>query len=427
MFHSAFPSRRRQAAAPLQHATRAGSRRASIPVLAAASVLAAMLTGAAPVLAQGYPPSSVGVVVVQPRRISVASELPGRISPTRIAEVRPRVNGIVEERVFEQGSEVSAGDVLFRLDRSTYEVAVDAARATVARAEAVLADALQTERRYASLRQRNVASEAEFDATETATLQAKAALAEARAQLRAAEINLGYTEIRAPISGRTGRALTTEGALVSAQGEVLTTIQQLDVVYADMQQPVSELLRLRRALAAGEITEVAPGAAEVRLYLDDGTLYQHPGKLLFSEASVERTSGQVTLRAEVPNPEGTLLPGMYVRVWVEQAVRDAAIAIPSQALRRDASGQAQVMLVSGQGTVEMRPVTASRTSGRTVIIEEGLAADDMVIVDGFQKIGPGAPVSPVCWTDPAGGEDTPSEACARALDAPDAPQSKSTN
>jgi membrane fusion protein (multidrug efflux system) len=388
------------------------TRRVALPVL---SLLALFPVAAS---AQGYPTPSVGVVIAEPQRVEVAQELPGRISPTRVAEVRPRIGGIVERRVFTQGSTVEAGDVLYELDPLPYEVAVDAARATVARAEAGLADARQTETRLASLRSRNVASRADLDSAETAVLQANAALAEAQAQLRAAEINLGYAAVRAPIAGRTGRALTTEGALVSAQGEVMTTIQALDTVYADMQQPVSELLRLRRAMEAGEITELAPGAAEVQLYLDDGSLYPHPGKLLFAEASVDRSSGQVTLRAEVPNPEGVLLPGMYVRVRVAQAVRDAALVVPAQALRRDASGQAQLMLVQ-DGTVVPRPVTEGRANDdNTLIIEEGLAPGDIVIVDGFQKIGPGAPVTPVCWSDPAADKTTPSETCARAIDAP---------
>ncbi len=395
----------------------ARKRRVRHSALFTLSVLSAMAGGFSPAGAQDYRPPSVGVIVVEPQRVPVVSELPGRISPTRVAEVRPRVGGIVERRVFTQGSVVEVGEVLYELDRSSYEVAVDAARASVARAEAVLADARQTEDRYTSLRERNVASQAELDSAQTASLQAAAALAEARAQLRAAEISLGYTEVRAPIAGRTGRALTTEGALVSGQGEVMTTIQQLDTVYADMQQPVSELLRLRRALDAGEITEIEPGTAEVRLYLDDGSLYPHPGRLLFSEASVERTSGQVTLRAEVPNPEGTLLPGMYVRVSVEQAVRDDAIVIPGQALRRDASGQAQVMLVAQDGTVAQRPVTEGQAFGRELTVETGLSSGDMLIVDGFQKIGPGAPVTPVCWSDPAAGNAAPSEICSRAIDA----------
>ncbi|MBJ2149294.1 efflux RND transporter periplasmic adaptor subunit [Paracoccus sp. IB05] len=364
----------------------------------------------------GMPPASVGVVMVQPESIPVTSELPGRVSATQVADVRPRVGGIIETRVFEQGSLVTAGDVLFRLDSASYEIAVEAAKASVARAEAVLAEAEATERRYASLNERNITSQAEFETATATRLQAAAALAEAKAQLRAAEINLSYTEVKAPISGRIGRAQVTEGALVSAQGEVLTTIQQLDPVYADMQQPVSELLRLRQALDSGELTQVEPGAARVVLLLDDGSQYAHPGKLLFAEASVERSSGQVTLRAEFPNPDGILLPGMYVRVSVEQATEAAAFAIPGQAVQRDASGKAMVYVVTN-GAAELRTVGLGRSVGNRVTVHEGLTAGDMLIVDGFQKMGPGAPVSPVCWADPSTG-DTPPDVCAKALAAP---------
>lgn len=384
----------------------------------AAPVLMALSTTllALPASAQDRPPSPVGVVVAEPEELAVSSELPGRIVATRVAEVRARVGGIIESRAYEQGSNVEKGDVLFRLDRARYEIAVEAANAALERAKAVLADARQTESRYASLKQRNVTSEAAYENAEAELLQARAGVAEARAQLRAAEVDLGYTEIRAPISGRAGRALVTEGALVTAQGEAVTTIQQLDTVYADMQQPVSELLRLRRALDSGALTQVEPGAAQVKLYLDDGSLYPYPGKLLFAESSVERSSGQVTLRAEVPNPDGLLLPGMYVRVAVEQAREQGALLVPRQAIRRDASGAASVFVVDEAGTAQPRKVTPGRSIGNATTIEKGLSGGEMVIVDGFQKIGPGAPVGPVCWTDPAEPDTAAPDVCARRLD-----------
>ena len=366
---------------------------------------------------QERPPSAVGVVVIQPEDIAVTSELPGRVSATRIAEVRPRVGGIIEKRVFEQGSLVQEGDVLFQLDRATYEIAVEAARAAVAQAEAVLVEAQQTERRFATLTERNISSQAAFDTAIAGKLQAEAALAGARAQLRAAEINLAYTDVKAPISGRIGRAQITEGALVSAQGEVLTTIQKLDAVYADIQQPVSELLRLRAALASGELKQVEADVASVTLHLDDGSQYPHPGRLLFAEATVERSSGQVTLRAEFPNPDGTLVPGMYVRVAVEQATDKNALAIPSQAVQRSPSGDALVYVVGDQTTVGLRPVTLGRAIGNRVTVQQGLNAGDMIVVDGFQKIGPGAPVSPVCWTDPSAPARPAADACAQRLGA----------
>lgn len=388
--------------------------------LVAASLLSLLLTTAIASGQEGQaaPPSAVGVVVIAPESLAITSELPGRISATQIADVRPRVGGIIETREFEQGSLVQQGDVLFRLDRVTYEIAVEAARATVSRAEAGRVEAQATERRYASLKERNITSQADYETAVAARLQAEAALAEARAQLRAAEINLGFTEVKAPITGRIGRAQVTEGALVSAHGEVLATIQQLDPVYADMQQPVSELLRLRRALASGALTEVEPGAARVVLYLDDGSQYAYPGKLLFAEASVDRASGQVTLRAEFPNPDDTLLPGMYVRVSVEQATQAEAIAIPSQAVQRNASGAAMVYVVNAEGAADLRPVGLGRSVGNRVTAQEGLAAGDLLIVDGFQKIGPGAPVAPTCWVDPSSDAQTPPDVCAQRIAPP---------
>ncbi|WP_108663059.1 efflux RND transporter periplasmic adaptor subunit [Acuticoccus kandeliae] len=373
--------------------------------------------GAAAPAAQSAPPPEVGIVEVRTEEVPITAELPGRINPTRIAEVRPRVGGIILERVFEQGTTVAEGDVLFRVDPITYEVAVEAARAGVARAEASLLDAQQNEARVAQLQQRNVSSAAELDRAKATRLQADADLALAKAELRAAEIDLGFTEVKAPIGGRVGRANTTEGALVSAGGtEILTTIQALDPIYADILQPVSELLRLRRALDSGALRQIEPGVAEVHLYLDDGSRYGEPGRLLFSEAAVERTSGQVAIRAEFPNPDDILLPGMYVRVTVEQARQSDAIVVPAQAVQRDASGRPQLYLVTAENTAALRQVTLGRAVGNRVIVNDGLADGDRVIADGFQRIAPGAPVTPVAWTDPS----TPATANASAEATPTA-------
>lgn len=362
---------------------------------------------------QEAPPSQVGVVLIAPENLPVLSELPGRITPTRIAEVRPRVGGIVERRVFEQGSTVKAGDVLFELDKASYAVAVEAARAGVARAEAGVVEATRNEARLSTLNDRNITSRAQYDTALAAKLQAEAALAETKAQLRAAEINLGYADVTAPIDGRVGAARVTEGALVNAQGEVMTTIQNLDTVYADIQQPVSELLRLRNALDSGAIEQVEPDAAKVTLYLDDGTAYEHAGKLLFAETTVERSSGQVTLRAEFPNPRGLLLPGMYVRVTVEQATEQDVLAIPDQAVQRSGGGITSVYVVDSSGKAQLRPVRLGRTMGPRVTVYDGLNAGDMVVADGFQKIAPGAPVQPVCWHPVT--EDAPPATCTKLL------------
>lgn len=374
--------------------------------------------GAAP------PPPPVGIVEATPEPLPVISELPGRISPTRIAEVRPRVGGIVLERVFEQGADVEEGEPLFRIDPATFEVAVQAAEANVARSEAVLRQATQEADRTRTLVQRNTIGSANLETAEATRAQAEADLAATRASLRQAQIELDYATVRAPISGRIGRALVTEGALVSATGtEALATIQQLDPVYADIQQPVSELLRLREALSTGALTQIEPDVAQVRLLLDDGTEHSQPGRLLFSEATVEPTSGQVTLRAEFPNPDGTLLPGMYVRVAVEQGVDSNAIAVPVQAIQRDTGGRALLYVVTQENMVEARPVTIARQVGQRSVIQEGLAAGDRVVVDGFQKTGPGAPVTPVPWEGPVGtqtpaGAGDPTAAPDEAAEAP---------
>jgi membrane fusion protein (multidrug efflux system) len=344
------------------------------------------------------PPSAVSVVEVTPEPIPILNELPGRIAPTRIAEVRPRVSGIVLERVFEQGSLVEQGDVLYRIDPAQFRVQVASAEATLQRAQSVQLQARQAADRQTQLRERNVASGQQMDNAVAALAQADAEVAIASAGLAEAQLNLDYAEIKAPISGRIGRAMITEGALVSANSaESLATIQQLDPVYADFTQSANELLRLRRALENGAVTNAEPGEARVLLRLDDGSEYAHAGRLLFLEAAVDATTGQVTLRGEFPNPEGDLLPGMYVRVLIEQGVEQNAIAVPQQAIQRDSGGQSQVYVVNKENLAELKTVRVGRIVGERWVIEEGLDAGDKVVVEGFQKIRPGAPVSAQPW------------------------------
>ena len=358
------------------------------------------------------PPVQVSIVTVKAETLPIVNELPGRIAPTRIAEVRPRVSGIIIERVFEQGSMVSRGDVLYRIDPAPFEVEKQRAEAAVARARAVLLQARQEAERQSELVEENITSRQAYENAKAAEAQAEAEVAAARAALAAAELNLAYSQVRAPIDGRIGRALITEGALVGVgTGENLATIQQLDPVYADFTQSAGELLRLRRALDAGSLMSADPGEAKVELLLDDGTRYPHPGRLLFSEAAVDAMTGQVTLRAEFPNPEGDLLPGMYVRVLVEQGIRPNAIAIPQQAVQRDAGGQAQVYVVDGDGSATLRTISTGRTIGNRWIVEEGLNVGDRVVVEGFQKIRPGAQVTVQEWSpQTAEGETTVSVA-----------------
>lgn len=344
------------------------------------------------------PPPAVSVIEVVPETLPILNELPGRIAPTRIAEVRPRVSGIVLERVFEQGSLVKEGDVLYRIDPALFRAQVASAEATLQRAQAVQLQARQQADRQNELRERNVSSGQQLDNAVAALAQADADVAIATAGLTTAQLNLDYAEITAPISGRIGRAMVTEGALVSANGpESLATIQQIDPVYADFTQSANELLRLRRALENGALTNAEAGAARVMLRLDDGSEYAHPGKLLFLEAAVDATTGQVTLRGEFPNPEGDLLPGMYVRVLIEQGIQQNAIAIPQQAIQRDSGGRSQVYVVTDSNVADLRTVRVGRVAGDRWVVEEGLKAGDKVVVEGFQKVKPGAPVTAQTW------------------------------
>ncbi|KFI27908.1 MexE family multidrug efflux RND transporter periplasmic adaptor subunit [Haematobacter massiliensis] len=367
--------------------------------------LVAMLCLPLPAAAQQgqMPPTSVSVITMAPEALPVINELPGRVSATRIAEVRPRVSGIVVERVFEQGSIVKEGDVLYKIDPAQFEVRVRAAEAQRARAEATEMNAEIEYRRQQQLRERNVSARADLDTAETVLAQARADVAAAEATLQEAKLNLDYTQVRAPIAGTIGRALVTEGALVTSQSEVMALIQQLDPVYADFTQSSSDLRRLRQAMAAGQLVATAPNEAQVSLFFDDGTQYEHPGKLLFSEATVDTTTGQVLLRGEFPNPNGELLPGLYVRVRIEQAIRDNALAIPQMAVLRDAQGNAQVYVVRDDDTVELRTLQLGPTVGNRWIVDSGLQVGERVVAVGSQKLFPDAKVVPQQWSQAENG------------------------
>ncbi len=367
-------------------------------------ILALSLAVAGPAFSQQggeMPPTPVSVVELRPEPLPVVNELPGRISATRTAEVRPRVGGIVVERVFEQGGLVQQGDVLYRLDPAPFRVRVASAEGTLQRARAAQLNARTEADRQQELRDRNVSSGTTYDAAITALAQADADITIAEAQLAEAQLNLDYTEVTAPISGIIGRATITEGALVSAQTDVMATIQQLDPVYADFTQSSSEVLRLRRAMEAGQLAATAPGEARVQMLYDDGTTYEHPGKLLFSEATVDQSTGQVTLRGEFPNPDGDLLPGLYVRIRIEQAVRNDALAIPQMAVIRNQQGDAQVYVVREDNTVEQRIVTLGQSIDGRWLVQDGLAAGDRVVVEGAQKLFPDAKVAPEAWQQAA--------------------------
>lgn len=355
-----------------------------------------------------FPPPAVAVVTTAAERIPITNDLPGRIAATRVAEVRPRITGIVIERIFEQGSMVKVGDVLYRIDPASFDVQVTSAEATLRRARAVQLQARQTADRQDQLRKANVSTVQQLQDATALLAQADADVAIAEAGLESARLNRQYANVTAPISGRIGRALVTEGALVNANGsENLATIQQLDPVYADFTQSATDLIRLRRAMAEGAVAD-APLTANVRLLMEDGTAYPQPGRLLFSEAAVDASTGQVTLRGEFPNPDGDLLPGMYVRVLIEQGIEENAIAVPQQAVQRDAAGNAQLYIVKADNTVELRTVKAGRAVDSRWVITEGLTPGDKVVVEGFQKLRPGATVVPSDWA-PAAAE-APAEA-----------------
>ncbi len=326
--------------------------------------------------------------------VRLATELPGRVEASRTAQVRARVNGIVQKRLFREGSEVKAGQVLFQIDPAPYQAAVASAQASLARAEANLRQTTAQARRYEPLRKANAISEQEYVNAQAAQAQAEADVAVARAALRTAQLELGYATVTAPISGRIGRALVTEGALVSqAEATQLALIQQIDPAYVNFTQPSSELQRLRRAVESGRATSVGD-EVPVRIVLDDGTELPQAGRLLFSDVSVDASSGQVTLRAQVANPDAQLLPGLYVRGRLAQAQVDDAMLVPQQAVTR--TGQGDTLFVVGpDDKPAQRTVRIGGAQGNQWIVLAGLSPGERVVVDGFQKMRPGEPVRAV--------------------------------
>jgi membrane fusion protein (multidrug efflux system) len=315
-----------------------------------------------------------------------------------VAQVRARAAGIVQQRLFREGSDVRAGQPLFRIDAAPYAAASASAQAVLARAQANLVQATGLAERYAPLVEANAVSKQEYTNAVAAQKQAEAEVAAARAAVQTAQINLGYASVTAPISGRIGRALVTEGALVG-QGEAtpLAVIQQIHPMYVNFTQPAADVLKLRRALAEGRLTRAAGAdGALVRVVLEDGSEHASPGKLLFSDLSVDPTSGQITLRAEVPNPNGTLLPGLYVRVRLEQAKAGNAVLLPQQAVTRSAQGDS-VMVVGPDGKANPRTIRVGSAQEGQWVVLDGLKAGEQVVVEGFQKMRPGAPVKPVPW------------------------------
>ena len=359
----------------------------------------------------GTPPEpEVGIFTVRPQARAIVRELPGRIAPTRVSEVRPRVSGIIVERMFNQGSEVKAGDPLYRIDPRPFEVEVQSSEAALSKARAVLEQASQHARRIATLTDQRAAPEAENEKAVASLRQAQAEVEGRKADVARARLNLDYATIRAPIDGVVGAALVSEGALV-VQNETasLATIQQLDPIYADFTQSVSELNHLRRAFESGELDRISPDAMKVSLVLDDGAIYPLVGKLLFSDAKVDAHTGQVTLRGEFPNPRRELLPGMYVRVRIEQGIDTDAIAVPQQAIQRNGGGGSEVFVVKDDNHVAVQPVRTGSLQDGQWFVSEGLKAGDRVVVEGFQKFAAGDKVRTQAWTEADASTGTTSE------------------
>jgi membrane fusion protein (multidrug efflux system) len=357
------------------------------------------------------PAPTVGVLEIKAHPVPVTSELPGRIAATRVSEVRARVSGILQERVFEQGSLVHKGDVLYRIDPKLFQVRVASARAALQKAKAVQANAGQQLERQRSLRERNVSTAVDYDTAAVNLAQADADVAAQQAALDEAEINLDYTEVKAPITGIIGGALVTEGTLVTAEGASnLALIQQIDPVYADFTQSAQDLLALKRAVSEGKLQSPAPGQASVELVFDGGKSYSKPGKLLFSNANVDPNTGQVTLRAEFPNPDGDLLPGMYVRVRIQQAVQKSGITIPQRAVMRDAEGNPQIFVISADQTAQVRNIALGTSLGAEWIVLSGLKDGETIIADGVPKVTPGGKVVAEPWTPPSAEPNTSDQA-----------------
>lgn len=349
-------------------------------VCLAAVALAACQDKEAPAAAAPQQAPKVGVVTLAAENVSLTTELPGRTRPFRIAEVRPQVNGILQKRLFTEGSEVKAGQQLYQIDAAVYE-------AELKTAEAALASAKSLSDRYALLVEERAVSRQAYDEARAARLQAEAALEQAR-------INLRYTRVLAPISGVIGRSEVTEGALVAnGQTTALATIRQLDPIYVDVTQPSRELLRLRRELEAGHLERAGDTAAKVQLMLDDGTLYPLPGELEVTEVAVDEGTGSVTLRAVFPNPDRLLLPGMFVHARLVEGTRSGAILAPQQGITRNPNGQAVAMVVGEGDKVEVRQVEVERTVGSRWLVRSGLQAGDRLITEGLQFIQPGAQVT----------------------------------
>jgi membrane fusion protein (multidrug efflux system) len=371
---------------------------------------AGWLMAAASVLAVGFilggcgkkttgPPNiipEVAVVTIQSKQVVITTELAGRTSANLVAEVRPQVSGIIQERLFTEGADVKAGQTLFKIDPAIYWSALDNAKAALARSEANLSAIQLKANRLRELLAEKAVSQQDYDDAAAALKQIQADIQFGKANVDMARINLRYTSITAPISGRIGRSNVTEGTLVTAQQPtVLATIQRLDPMYVDVPQSTAEVLRLRRGLKEGRLDQNGANQKKVQLIMEDGTAYPLAGTLQFRDVTVDPTTGSVILRVIFPNPNGVLLPGMFVRAVVQEGVNKQAILIPQQAVSRDPKGNPLALIVDAESNVQLRMLTLDRAIGDQWLVSAGLAPGDKVIMEGMQKVKPGAPVKAV--------------------------------
>jgi len=350
------------------------------------------------------PPADVDVVTLKEEPVTLTTVLPGRTSAFRVAEVRPQVNGLLQKRLFIEGADVQENQQLYQIDPAPYQAAYDQAKGTLANAQANLTTTKLKSERYADLVKINAVSKQDFDDADALYKQAAATVQQDKAALEAAAINLGYTKVRAPISGRIGRSAYTAGALVTAgQTNALATVQALSPIYVDVTQSSDELLKLEQSLSDKSIGAAGPDSARVKLTLSDGTAYSQDGQLRFSEALVDPTTGSVTMRAVFPNPSKTLLPGMYVRETVTQATAPQGLLVPQQGVTHDPKGQASLFVVDAQGKAQAHQIVTDRAIGDKWLVTSGVNPGDRVIVEGLMKVQPGAAVKAV----PAGSTTPP--------------------
>lgn len=350
------------------------------------------------------PTPSVDVVTLHSAPVTLVTDLPGRLTAHRIADIRPQVSGLITKRLFIEGDMVKAGQQLYQIDPAPYQASLASAQASVAKARASVATDQAQLNRYRPLAQAQAISRQDLDNAVATLAEAQADVATALANVQTASINLAYTKMASPIAGRTGRSSVTEGALVTAnQTTSLVTVTQLDPVYVDVTQPSGTLLRFKRELASGQIKAAGANQAQVKLVLEDGSDYGETGKLQFSEVTVDQSTGSVVLRAIFPNPDGLLLPGMFVREVVEEGVRQDGLLVPQRGVSHDAKGQPFAMVVNQDGVVEQHTLVTDRAIGDDWLVSKGIANGDRVILDGLQKVRPGVAVTVVPATPGVGG------------------------